>query len=87
MTNSYDDDVIEVFLNNQLQLFPENVAELPEEAEYFLEDCLAVVCDDRDEALEYMRESVDVDDMSDEEILASSEIFPIPDGRFLIVEG
>ena len=87
MTNSYDDDVIEVFLNNQLQLFPENVAELPEEAEYFLEDGLAGVCDDRDEALEYMRESVDVDDMSDEEILASSEIFPIPDGRFLIVEG
>ena len=87
MTNSYDDDVLDVFLKNQLQLFHENVAELPEEAEYFLEDCLAVVCDDKDEAIEYMRDTVDVDDMSDEEILASSEVFPIPDGRYLIVEG
>ena len=87
MTNSYDDDVLDVFLKNQLQLFPENVAELQEEAEYFLEDCLAVVCDDKDEAIEYMRDTVDVDDMSDEEILASSEVFPIPDGRYLIVEG
>ena len=87
MTNSYDDDVLDVFLKNQLQLFPENVAELPEEAEYFLEDCLAVVCDDKDEAIEYMRDTVDVDNMSDEEIHASSEVFPIPDGRYLIVEG
>lgn len=27
-----------------MQLFKENVAESPEEAEEFLEDCMAVVC-------------------------------------------
>ena len=41
---NYDDEVLEVFLEKQLQLFPENVAETPEEAEEFLDDCMAVVC-------------------------------------------
>ena len=40
--HEYDDAVLECFLENQLQLFPENVAETPEEAEDFLEECMAV---------------------------------------------
>ena len=35
---NYDDEVLEVFLENQGQLFSENVAESLEEAEEFLED-------------------------------------------------
>ena len=31
--------------------------------------------------------NVDLMGMSDEEILEASEVFPLPDGRFLIVEG
>ena len=34
---NYDDEVLEVFLEKQGQLFPENVAETPEEAEEFLD--------------------------------------------------
>ena len=45
--NSYDEECIQFFLENQLQLFPEAVAETPEEAEEFLDDCMAVVCDTR----------------------------------------
>ena len=41
---NYDDEVLEVFLEKQLQLFPEEVADTPEAAEEFLEDCMAVVC-------------------------------------------
>ena len=39
----YDKVCIDTFLKKQLQLFPETVAETPEEAEEFLEDCMAVV--------------------------------------------
>lgn len=36
----YDDEVLNYFLENQQQLFPENVADTLEEAENFLEDCI-----------------------------------------------
>ncbi len=35
-----------VFLEKQLQLFQEEVATTPEEAEEFLSDCMAVICKD-----------------------------------------
>ena len=38
----YDEAVVQYFLEHQMQLFKENVAESPEEAEEFLEDCMAV---------------------------------------------
>ena len=37
----YDEAVVQYFLEHQMQLFKENVAESPEEAEEFLEDCMA----------------------------------------------
>ena len=85
---NYDDEVLEVFLENQGQLFPENVAETPEEAEEFLEDCMAVVCKNLREVREYFDEAgTDISGMSDEDILEASEVFALPSGRFLIVEG
>ncbi len=85
---NYDDEVIEVFLENQEQLFPEIVAETPEEAEEFLEDCMAVVCKNLREVKEYFEEAgTDIAGMSDDEILEASEVFPLPSGRYLIVEG
>ena len=84
----YDDEILEVFLEKQGQLFPENVAETLEEAEEFLEDCMAVVCKNIREVREYFDEAgTDISGMSDEELLEASEVFEIPDGRFLIVEG
>ena len=38
----YDEECLKVFLEKQLQLFDEPVAETLEEAEAFLEDCMAV---------------------------------------------
>lgn len=85
---NYDDEVIEVFLEKQEQLFPEIVAETPEEAEEFLEDCMAVVCKNLREVKEYFEEAgTDIAGMSDDEILEASEVFALPSGRFLIVEG
>ena len=85
---NYDDEVLEVFLEKQLQLFPEEVAETPVEAEEFLDDCMAVVCKNLREVKEYFDEAgTDIAGMSDEDILDASEVFALPSGRFLIVEG
>jgi len=85
---NYDEEVLEVFLEKQGQLFPENVADTPEEAEEFLDDCMAVVCKNLREVKEYFDEAgTDIAGMSDEDILEASEVFELPSGRFLIVEG
>lgn len=84
----YDEEVIEVFLEKQEQLFPEAVAQTPEEAEEFLEDCMAVVCENLREVKEYFEEAgTDIAGMSENEILEASEVFALPSGRFLVVEG
>ncbi len=84
----YDDEVLRVFLKKQLQLFDEPVAETMEEAEAFLEDCMAAVVDSLDEVIEYFDENgMDISDMSEEEIEEASEVFALPSGRYLIVEG
>ena len=46
---SYSEQDLQSFLDQQLQLFPEPVAETLEEAEYFLEDCMAVICKNKKE--------------------------------------
>ena len=86
--NGYDEEVLKTFLEKQLQLFPETVAETMEEAEYFLEDCMAVVCKNKAEVRRYFEEAgSDIMGMSDEELLDASEVFALADGRYLIVEG
>ena len=84
----YTEECIMTFLKNQGQLFDETVAESYEEAEAFLEDCMAVVVDSLKEVKEYLEEmGADVDGMSLEELEEASEVFALPDGTYLIVEG
>lgn len=81
----FDEKVIQCFLEKQGQLFPEPVAESEEEAEYFLEDVMAVVVNSREEAEAYFeQEGVDLEE---EDVLSAAEVFDIGDGRYLIVEG
>ena len=83
-----DEDLLKVFLKNQSQLFDEPVAETLEEAEAFLEDCMAVIVDSLQEVREYFEENgADVDGMSDEELEEASEVFALPGGQYLVVEG
>ena len=85
--NEFDNAVLECFLENQLQLFPEKVADTLEEAEDFLEECMAVVVNSLDEVLEYFdEEGIDTEGAVGEDILEADEVFDIGDGRFLIVE-
>ncbi len=84
----YDEECLKVFLKKQGQLFDEPVAENPEEAEAFLEDCMAVVVDSLREVREYFEENgSDISDMTDDQLEDASEVFAMPSGRYLIVEG
>ncbi len=82
----FDKEVINFFLENQNRLFDEDVASTYEEAEDFLEDNMAEVVDDIEEVIEYFDEmGVDTEGMSEDEIAQQSEVFTLPDGRFLVV--
>jgi hypothetical protein len=82
----YDEECLQTFILNQL--FDEPVAETLEEAEAFLEDCMASIVDNIGEVREFLdQEGMDVSGMSDEEIEDASEVFALSDGRYLIVEG
>lgn len=84
----FDDAVLKCFLENQLQLYPEKVAESMEEAEEFLEECMAVVVNSEKELQEYFEEAgLDLNGEDITGILAAAEVFEVGDGRFLIVEG
>lgn len=84
-TQEYDDDVLQAFLDGQGQLFDEPVAESLAEADAFLQDCMAVVCDNEKEVYEYFNE--EGTDLEGAELDDICEVFSLPDGRFLIVEG
>ena len=86
--NEFSEECLITFLRNQEQLFPEPVAETVEEAEAFLEDCMAVVVDTLEEVKEYFEENgMDVDEMSMNALEEASEVFALPNGQYLIVEG
>ena len=77
----YDEAVVQYFLEHQMQLFKENVAE------EFLEDCMAVVCKNIKEVRAYFEdEGADIAGMSNADLAEAEEVFAIPDGRYLIVE-
>lgn len=85
---SYKKEYLETFLRDQGQLFDEPVAETIDEARDFLEDCMAFVAADYRQVKQYFEENgADTAEMSEEELLSQSEVFAMPDGKFLIVEG
>lgn len=84
----YDEECLQAFLEQQGKLFDEPVADTLEEAEAFLEDCMAAVVNNIEEVKEFLEEEgMDVDGMSMEEIEEAAEAFALPSGQYLIVEG
>lgn len=84
----YNKLYLETFLKNQSQLFDEPVAETIEEADEFLDMCMAYVAANYKDVKEYFEEiGLDTAGMSKEELLSQSEVFAMPDGKYLIVEG
>ena len=87
--HEFDDAVLQCFLDNQEQLFPEgDVASSLEEADAFLKENLAVVVSSIEEVWDFFdEEGIDMEGMEGEAILEADEVFDIGDGRYLIVEG
>lgn len=84
----YDEVCVAAFLSQQTKLLKEPVAETEEEAEEFLEDCMAVVCKNLKEVRAFFEEEgADIAEMNNEELKEAAEVFSLPDGRFLVVEG
>ena len=82
----FSNECLNAFLDMQDRLFTEPVAENMDEAEAFLEDCMAEVVDSIDDVREYLEDmGMDTHGMTDEELEESSEIFPLPSGKYLIV--
>lgn len=83
----YSKEAVETFLKNQSQLFDEAVADNYEEAEGFLEDCMAAEENSLKEVKEYLEDSgADLEGMSLDELAEACEVFALPSGRYLIVE-
>ncbi|MCL2718386.1 MAG: glyoxalase [Lachnospiraceae bacterium] len=86
--NEFDDAVLGCFLAKQEQLFPEPVCESFDEAEAFLEECMAIVVKSADEVWEYFdEEGLDLNGLTKDELLEAEEVFAVGDGRYLIVQG
>ena len=84
----YSKECLQTFLRDQGRLFDEPVAETLEEAEEFLEDCMAQVVDSIKEVRDCLDESgMDIEGLSSKEIEEQAEVFALPNGQYLIVEG
>ncbi|MGN0170015.1 MAG: glyoxalase [Lachnospiraceae bacterium] len=84
----YEQECLEVFLDRQEQLLGRKEIESLEDADAFLADCMAVVCENIDQVREYFEEAgMDSYGMEEEELMSQSEVFPLSGGRFLVVEG
>ncbi|PXV95744.1 hypothetical protein C8E03_101374 [Lachnotalea glycerini] len=83
----YDEECLKTFLEKQKQIYKENVAETLEEADEFLEDCMAIVVNSQKEIKVYFDEvGVDVQGMSLNDIENCDEVIKLPSGRYLVVE-
>lgn len=84
----YESECAEVFLREQEKLLGERVFETEEEVLDFFEDCFAAVLDSVEDIRNYFDENgMDVQGMSDDDLLDSAEVFELPSGRYLVVEG
>lgn len=85
--NEYNEECLKTFIKKQGQLFDEEVVTTLEEAETFLEECMAEVVNSIQEVKEYFEENgADVDNMTLDELEEACEVFSLPNGDFLIVE-
>ena len=83
----YKKEYVQTCLEKQGQLFDEPVADDFEEAEAFLEDCMAVEVENIKEVRAYLDEAgADVSGMTDEDLEEACEVFTLPSGGYLIVE-
>lgn len=83
----FDEECLTTFLKVQDSIYKEKVATTLEEADEFLEDCMAVVLNSPKEIMEYWDEmGIDIAGMSLDDIEQAEEVIKLPSGRYLVVE-
>ena len=70
----YDEECLQAFLEQQGKLFDEPVADTLEEAEAFLEDCMAAVVNNIEEVKEFLEEELTKKENG--KIIAENIVYP-----------
>ena len=70
-----------------LAIVLDEVSSTPEEAEEFLDICMAAVCKNIKEVKQYFEEcGGDITGMTKKDLEEAAEVFKLPDGRYLVVD-
>ncbi len=84
----FEEKIIQIFLEQQEKLLGKKIFDNEEDAGEFLEECMAQICNTMDQVREYLDDAgMDVEGMTNEELLEAEEVFVIPGVGFLVVEG
>lgn len=85
---NYDEECLKVFMDNQEKLIGRKEFTTLEDADEFLSDVMAVKLESVNEVREYLIDAgMDAYGLSDEELCKEAEVFKLPSGKYLVVEG
>ena len=85
---NYDEECLKAFMDNQEKLIGRKEFTTLEDADEFLSDVMAVKLESVNEVREYLIDvGMDAYGLSDEELCMEAEVFKLPSGKYLVVEG
>ena len=85
---NYDEECLKAFMDNQEKLIGRKEFTTLEDADEFLSDVMAVKLESVNDVREYLiDEGMDAYGLSDEELCMEAEVFKLPSGKYLVVEG
>ena len=85
---NYDEEYLKAFMDNQEKLIGRKEFTTLEDTDEFLSDVMAVKLESVNEVREYLIDAgMDAYGLSDEELCMEAEVFKLPSGKYLVVEG
>ncbi|MBQ9341012.1 MAG: glyoxalase [Lachnospiraceae bacterium] len=85
---NYDEECLKAFMDNQEKLIGRKEFTTLEDADEFLSDVMAVKLESVNDVREYLIDAgMDAYGLSDEELCMEAEVFKLPSGKYLVVEG
>lgn len=85
---NYDEECLKAFMDNQEKLIGRKEFTTLEDTDEFLSDVMAVKLESVNEVREYLIDAgMDAYGLSDEELCMEAEVFKLPSGKYLVVEG
>ena len=85
---NYDEECLKTFIDKQEKLIGRKEFTSLEDADEFLTDVMAVKLDTIELVRDYLIDAgMDAYGLSDEELCEEAEVFRLPGGKYLVVEG